>query len=460
MHLRLEQVVQYTEGTLLSGSDSIMISGVSTDSRKINAGDLFIALKGERFDAHEFIPSLLNQGIAAVLISDQFCLPAGEFSTAVIKVPDTLKALQKLAAGYRQLFPVPVVAVTGSVGKTTTKDLLAACLSPAFNTLKTQGNFNNEIGLPLTLLNLNTDHQAAVVEIGMRAPREIYELASVLQPSYAIITNVEAVHLETMGTLGNIAKAKCEVLEFIRAGCFALLHGDNELLLNTAAEYACRTFTFGYNENCDIQILSVKNNGTGIQVSLRLFAVKESFFLPLPVDQLSANLAAAVGMAFLMGVSLQAIKSALENFAPGDKRMNRIPLKEGGMVIDDTYNANPLSMVAALEACHQISQGRKKIAILGDMLELGQYEAEGHKNVGRKAAGLDFDILVTIGERAKYYKEGAIETGMSAEQIFQFTDPAEALKWIRENVSQQDVILFKASRGMQLDKLVQGFIAE
>lgn len=460
MHLRLEQVVQYTEGTLLSGSDAIMISGVSTDSRKINAGDLFIALKGERFDAHDFIPSLLNQGIAAVLISDQTCLPAGAFSTAVIQVQDTLKALQMLAAGYRQLFPVPVVAVTGSVGKTTTKDLLAACLNPAFHTLKTQGNFNNEIGLPLTLLNLNADHQAAVVEIGMRAPREIYELAYVLQPSYAIITNVEAVHLETMGSLENIAKAKCEVLEFIRTGFFALLHGDNELLLKTAAAYPCRTYTFGYNENCDIQILSVENDGNGIQVSLRLFAVRETFFLPLPVDQLAANLAAAVGMAFLLGVSLQAVKTALENFAPGDKRMNRITLKEGGIVIDDTYNANPLSMIAALEACPQISKGRKTVAVLGDMLELGQYETEGHKEVGRKAAALGFDMLVTIGERAKYYKEGAIEAGMSVEQIFQFTDSKEALQWIRENVSQQDVILFKASRGMQLDKLVQGFLSE
>lgn len=458
MQLRLAQLVQYTGGTLLSGSKSIMISGISTDSRQINAGDLFIALKGERYDAHDFIAGLLEKGIAAVLISDQTCLPDGNFSTAVIMVEDTLKALQKLAAAYRQLFPVPIVAVTGSVGKTTTKDLLAACLSPAFHTHKTQGNFNNEIGLPLTLLDLQAEHQVAVVEIGMRAPLEIHELASVLQPTHAIITNVEAVHLETMGSLENIAQAKCEVLEFIQPGCIALLHGDNELLLQTAAAYPCRKITFGYNENCDIQILSVINDGSGIQVSLRIFAVKETFFLPLPVDQLAANLAAAVGMASLLGVSLLAVKNALKNFAPGDKRMNRIPLKDGGMVIDDTYNANPLSMIAALEACRQISKGRKMIAVLGDMLELGQYESEGHKSVGRKAAALGFDILVTIGQRAKYYKEGALETGMPVEQIFQFTDSNEALKWIRENLSQKDVILFKASRGMHLDKLVQGFI--
>lgn len=459
MNLSLEDVIKSVDGKLLSGAESTCITGVSTDSRQISPGALFIALKGERFDAHDFIPAIIEQGIAAaVIISRTDIVPSSESTTAIIMVQDTLEALQKLAGSYRQLFSVPIIAITGSVGKTTTKDLLAECLSPYYQTLKTRGNYNNEIGLPLTLLGMEADHQAAVVEIGMRAPREIHQLAAILQPSYAIISNVEAVHLETMGSLENIARAKCEVLEFIRTGYFALINGDNDLLLHTAANYPCRIYTFGCRENCDIQIISVANDGIGIRVDLKVFACRESFYLPLPVVQLAANLASAVGMAFLMGVGLPTIKTALANFAPGDKRMNMIPLDAGGLLIDDTYNANPISAMAALEACQQMSQGRKTVAVLGDMLELGSYEIEGHKNVGKKAAELDIDIMVTIGERAKYYKEGAAEAGLPAAQIFQFTDSAEALKWINENVSPTDVILFKASRGMQLDKLVQGFI--
>ncbi len=459
MNISLDDVIQSVDGKLLSGAGSTCITGVSTDSRQISPGTLFIALQGERFDAHDFVPALIEQGIAAaVIISRRDCIPSGEFTTAIIMVQDTLEALQKLAGSYRQLFPIPVVAITGSVGKTTTKDLLAECLSPSYQTLKTRGNFNNEIGLPLTLLSMEADHQAAVVEIGMRAPREIHQLAAILQPSYAIITNVEAVHLETMDSLENIAKAKCEVLEFIRTGYFALINGDNELLLRTAANYPCRIYTFGYRESCDIQILSVENDGTGISVELKIFACREEFYLPLPVVQLATNLASAVAMAFLMGVGLPEIKIALANFSPGDKRMNMIALDAGGLVIDDTYNANPLSTMAALEACQQMSKGRKKVAVLGDMLELGNYEIEGHKNVGKKAAELDIDIMVTIGDRAKYYKEGAAEQGMPVERIFHFTDQTEALKWIKENISPADVILFKASRGMQLDKLVQDFI--
>lgn len=457
MKISLDDVIKSVSGVLLSGRGSTCITGISTDSRNINPEHLFIALKGERFDAHDFVSGLIERGIRAVIISRQDCIPANHFESAVILVQDTQEALQRLAASYRQLFRIPIVAITGSVGKTTSKDLLAECLSPRYNTLKTSGNFNNEIGLPLTLLRLEDDHQAAVVELGMRETGQIHQLAAVLQPSYAIISNVEAVHLESMGTLENIAKAKCELLEFIQPGGFALINGDNDLLLATAANYPCRIFTFGYRNGCDIQICSVENDDKGIRVYLKIFAVQEDFYLPLPVVQLASNLASVVGMAFLMGVSLAEIKEALADFTPGDKRMNMIALAEGGLVIDDTYNANPLSMIAALEACQQINRGRKKIAVLGDMLELGAYEIEGHKNVGRKAAQL-IDILVTIGDRAKYYREGAAEAGMPSEQIFCFTDSTEALKWISENVSPKDVILFKASRGMQLDKLVQDFI--
>ncbi len=459
MKLGLEFVMESTQGRLLTGSKSVEISGISTDSRLIKPGELFIALQGENFDGHDYILTALDQGAAAIVISRPDCLPADGANTAVILVNDTLEALQRLAAGYRQLFTIPVVAITGSVGKTTTKDILAECLSASFKTHKTKANYNNEIGLPLTILDLETEHQAAVLELGMRAPREIQQLASLLQPSYAIISNVEAVHLETMGSLTNIAQAKCEVLEFIKEGYFALVNGDNELLLKTAKNYSCRIFTFGYQAHNDIQILSVDNDGRGINVGLRIFACRDQFYLPLPVNQLATNLASAVGMAFLMGVSRSDMKTALAAFKPGGNRMNQIPLREGGLVIDDSYNANPLSMIAALEACREIAQGRRMVAVLGDMLELGTYEKEGHIKVGQKAAEIGLDLLVTIGERAQYYREGASQQGMSSSRIFHFSSREEALTWMKEHVRPADLVLFKASRGMQLDKLVHDWIS-
>lgn len=457
MKLAVDFIIAATGGKLLSGSAAALISGVSTDSRTIKPGELFVALSGERFDGHDFVPDLISKRVTAVLIARSDGISAAS-DTVVILVEDTLKALQNLAAAYRQTFTMPMVAVTGSVGKTTTKDMLAACLAKSFNTLKTEGNYNNEIGLPLTLLKLDEKHQAAVVEIGMRSAGEIRELSSLLQPSYAIITNVEPVHLETMGSLINIARAKCEVLEFIDQDGFALVNGDNELLLSTASDYSARIYTFGYQPHNDIQILAVENDGSKIKVDLRLFAYQDSFYLPLPANKLAANLAAAAGMAFLMGVNRQEIKAALAGFKAGDKRMNFIPLRAGGVVVDDTYNANPLSMMAALEACREMKQGRNIVAVLGDMLELGVYEKEGHMQVGHQAAQMDLDLLITIGERARYYKEGAIEQGMSPEKIHHFNRQPEALKWLRENIGPADLVLFKASRGQEFDKLLAAWL--
>jgi UDP-N-acetylmuramoyl-tripeptide--D-alanyl-D-alanine ligase len=453
MNLQLDFIIEAVSGRLLSGTCA-GITQVSTDSRKIAPGTLFVALKGERFDGHDFLVNAIEVGASAVLVSRRDVDLPSECKAAVILVDDTLVALQKLAACYRQLFSLPVVAITGSVGKTTTKDILADCLTSRYNTLKTQGNFNNEIGLPMTLFNLQPEHQAAVLEMGMRAPGEIRHLASLLHPDYAIITNVEPVHLETMGTLENIALAKCEVLEFIKDG-FALLNGDNQYLLNAASRFACKKYLFGFMDGNDIQIKSLVNDGKGIQVRLKIFACEEDYYLPLPVSQLAYNLAAAAGMAFLLGVRSDEIRASLKDFQPGGNRLNMTNLAGGGVLIDDSYNANPVSVMAALEACQKMSRGRRKVAILGDMLELGSYEKEGHLKAGRKAAEVEIDILVTIGPLAQYYREGALAQGMRESCIHHFESREEALVWLKANVSTDNVILVKASRGMHLDKLAQ-----
>lgn len=459
--LTINFIVQKTRGKMLSGKGESKVIAVNTDSRKIKKGDLFFALKGERFDGHDYICEVLEKGAAGVVLSDPDKIPLRELdnTAALIQVDDCLDALQKLAGAYRQLFDIPVVAVTGSVGKTTTKDILTSCLSSAYNTLKTEGNFNNEIGLPLSIFNLNREHEAAVFELAMRAPMEIDHLARVLMPDYAIISNVEPVHLETMGTVENIARAKCEVLNFISEDKFAFINGDNDLLLKTAKSYNCKKYSFGMNENCDVQILNVEySRRPGIRVDMKVFSESKSFELPVPSARMASNLASAVGIAYLLGMDLEEVKNNLLLYQSGNMRLKITDLAEGGAVVDDSYNANPLSMVAALESCREIANDRRVVAVLGDILELGSYEIEGHRQVGRKFAELGLDILVTIGERAKNIANAASDAGVSADCIKCFDLREEGLKWLKNNVSKKDLILFKGSRGMQMDKMLDDWL--
>ncbi|HBQ84980.1 MAG TPA: UDP-N-acetylmuramoyl-tripeptide--D-alanyl-D-alanine ligase, partial [Syntrophomonas sp.] len=338
MNLTLEYIAHHTGGKILHHNGQT-ITNISTDSRNLKPGALFFALDGENFDGHNFILNAINQGAAAVVVSKitKDCTKAG-----VILVPDTLEALQNLAAGYRNDFQLPVVGVTGSVGKTTTKDILANCLSQDRKTLKTSGNFNNEIGLPLTLLDLEPDHQAAVVELAMRAKGQIAKLALIARPTCAIITNVEPVHLETLGSLENIALAKCEILENIGPDGFAVINGDNHLLVKTAAVFNCKKYTFGTNRDCDIEIVNISNAEAGINIELRILDEKDVFYFPLPAPELAGNVAAAAAAAYLLGVSIDDIKKGIKDFQCSHNRLHIIDLPGGGKAINDTYNANPV----------------------------------------------------------------------------------------------------------------------
>jgi UDP-N-acetylmuramoyl-tripeptide--D-alanyl-D-alanine ligase len=458
MKLDINFVIDSVDGNFIAGHRQGTIVGVSTDSRKVNPGELFIALQGENFDGHNYIADVWKAGAAAVVVSKPVELPPDNNKGAVILVGDTLEALQKLAGRYRQLFNIPIIAITGSVGKTTTKDMLAESLATVYKTVKTPGNYNNEIGLPLTLLGINEQHQAAVVEMAMRAAGEIANLARIVRPTYAIITNVEPVHLETMKTIDNIARAKCELLQFIDRDKFALINGDNELLLKSAAEYPNPKYTFGYSNKCDIQIIDVENDGIGIRVGLRLLDVKESFYCPVPAKRLAPNIAAAAGLAYLMGVKPENIKKGIAIYKPSANRLKIINLSLGGAIIDDTYNANPLSMMSALEVCQHISAGRKTVAVLGDMFELGDFEKEGHFQVGERVAKLGLDRLVTIGQRAEYIEQGALLNGMPNDRVVHFGSREASLSWLKKHVGQNEVILFKGSRAMQLDKLVEAWL--
>jgi UDP-N-acetylmuramoyl-tripeptide--D-alanyl-D-alanine ligase len=454
MKLSLDYICQAVSGEILKGDKKTSINGITTDSRQISPGALFFALKGEQYDGHNFVLEALEKGASAAVISESIDISRIRPEQVVIKVNDTLQALQDLAQSYRQQFNLPVIAVTGSVGKTTTKDIIASCLQSRFNTLKTEGNLNNDIGVPLTIFQLERNYQAAVLELAMRARGEIKRLAKISRPTGAVITNIEPVHLETMQTIENIALSKCEVLSELDKDNFALINGDDELLVNTAQNYSCKLFTFGRKKTCDFQIKKVTVENKGIEVDIRLIDKEDRFYFPVPSVKLAYNVAGGIAAAYLLGINIEETKTRLAKFIPSGNRLNIIYLPEGGIIINDTYNANPISMTAALETSKAIRKTGKLIAVLGDMFEMGDYEISGHMEVGRKVYETGVDILVAVGERAEHIAKGAIEAGMPSEQVYHFASKPEGLELLLKIHSTRDTILFKASRGMEFETLV------
>jgi len=460
VQVSLNFVCRSINGRIMEGNDRDIITGVTTDSRRVEEGALFIALPGEKFDGHDFVATALAEGARAVVVSrvTDIGFRPGEDKTLIV-VDDTLQALQALAASYRKCFDIPVIAVTGSVGKTTIKDLIALFLSSTWKTLKTQGNYNNDIGLPLTLLQLDESYQAAVVEMGMSALGEIQRLAAIAQPRFALISNIEPVHLETLGSLENIARAKCEVLSQIPDDGFALINGDYKLLVETAREYSCPKYTFGYNGDCDFQLVNCLVSNTGMEIKMRYQNQQETLYFPLPARRLALNIVAAAALAYLLGIDMESIKSSLIDYKPSGNRLNIINLESGGAVINDTYNANPVSMAAALETGLELAAPGKYQAVLGDMFELGSLETEAHLRVGQIAYTSGVDLLVAVGNLAQNIARGALEAGMNPMQVHHFPNKAEALEYLQDRVDNQSTLLFKASRGMQLETLVDELFA-
>lgn len=458
MQLTLGYINETTGGQLVRGQDQMIITGVTTDSRQVKPGDVFFALRGENFDGHDYVKQAFVQGAAAAVISDKVKQNFDEYNQGVILVEDTLQALQDLAADWRQQFAIPLIAITGSVGKTTTRDIMSAVLSTRWTTLTTEHNYNNDIGLPLTLLRLDAKHQTAVVEMAMRGPGEILRLARIARPTAAIITNVEPVHLETLGSLENIARAKCEILSSVQD--FAVINGDNHLLRKEAAEYSCPCYTFGYNEDCDFRILKAEVRKRQLNITVRLLKEEVSFEFAIPAAKLAGNIVAAAAVGYLYGMSADQILMGLQQYKPTGNRLNISPLSEGGVLINDTYNANPVSMAAALEAGRELAGNSQFVAVLGDMYELGDYEIKGHQEVGAKAAQVGVDLLITVGSKGYLIAEEAQNCGLASNKVYHFLEKEDSINFLRSRVSKQDTVLFKASRGMRLETLIQDWLTQ
>ncbi|HYF82038.1 MAG TPA: UDP-N-acetylmuramoyl-tripeptide--D-alanyl-D-alanine ligase [Clostridia bacterium] len=448
--LSIGEITASAQGTLVNSDRDFLVNGVSIDSRRINPGNMFIALKGESFDGHDFISTAIENG-AAVVVTQK---PLNECSIPYILVGDTLKALQDIARYYRGKFQIPFVAVTGSSGKTTTKDMIASVLSQKFNVLKTEGNFNNAIGLPLTLLKLQYDHEIAILEMGMNSPGEISLLSDIVRQDIAVISNVGNAHIEKLGSRENILKAKLEVFDYFDSSSTAVINGDNDMLSDFSSE-KYRVIRYGLEKSNDLYAFGIKEKGEdGIDFEVNKGGASESFTVLLPGMHNVYNALSAIAVARLFDMKGSDIRKGLLSFKPSKMRMDIINTSNGVKIINDAYNANPESMKAAINVLQSLKAGGKSVCITGDMLELGDASEGEHYNIGAYAAEIGVDIIVAIGNFSDAVKKGAEDSGMSKNNLYAFLVKDEAASTLDKIIRPGDVVLVKGSRVMKMENIV------
>ncbi len=441
------------------------IAGVVIDSRKATAGSLFVALKGERRDGHEFIEDAVKNGARAILCNEQWPGPPKSVDVepgkqppalpqdvvACFRTEDTLYALQELAGHWRRKFRVRVIGITGSVGKTSTKELVASVTSQRFSTLKSEGNYNNEIGLPLTLLKLQPHHQVAVLEMGMYAIGEIARLAEISRPEIGVVTNVGPVHLERLGTIERIAQAKAELVQALPPEGVAILNADDPLVNAMAGKTQARVFRYGMTPESDLWAEEVESLGMdGIRFWLHYGDERLNVHLPLLGTHSVHTALRATAVGLVLGMPWEEILRGLQG-EDAQLRLLVTPGMNGSMVLDDTYNASPDSTIADLNLLADM-EGRK-IAVLGDMLELGSYEEKGHQLVGRRAADV-VSKLITVGPRAAIIGQEALACGMDGKDVYMVESNEEAVEILRKILKPGDYVLVKGSRSMRMEEIV------
>jgi UDP-N-acetylmuramoyl-tripeptide--D-alanyl-D-alanine ligase len=439
------------------------IRNLSTDSRSIKRGDLFVALQGERFDGHEFVPAILAKGAVGAIVHDQYRLPPGQKTVGrsapfLLGVRDPLFAYQQLATHHRSRFVIPVVAVTGSNGKTTTKDMVAAVLAQRWRTLKTEGNYNNRIGVPSTLFRLTFRHQAAVIELGVDAQGQTTRLCEIVGPTVGLITNIGPDHLEFFGSMEGSAQAKAELLDVLPIEGTAILNADDPYFDYLAARARCRVVSFGLSQKADVratQMRSDSKKGTTFHLLLPGKARHISVTMKVHGTHNVTNALAAAAVGYALNLSGSVIAHGLAKFRPAAMR-SQVLVHHGVHIISDCYNANPASMKAAIQLLAQWSPARDRVAVLGDMLELGADSQAMHREVGQFLVTNQVSRLVACGSLGREIAEGARNAGMPTSSIIEAPDAAAAVEAVRTMVRQGDVVLVKASRGMRMEQVVQG----
>ena len=448
--ITLGQLLQAVNGQLLGEFDkNAPISHVDTDSRDIHPGSLFIPLAGERFDGHAYINAALESGAVGCLTQrERESYQPGKF---YVKVSSTQRALRDLAAWYKEQFHIPFVAVTGSVGKTTAKDMLAAVLGVKYKVLKTEGNFNNNIGLPLTLLRLDSSHQIGVVEMGMDKFGEIDFLGGIVKPEVGVITNIGDAHIERLGSRENIFKAKCELLPHIKEDGLLVLNGDDPMLSTLRGKTPVQTVFCGQGEGLEYRAQILGGDGVShIHCRLTTPSMDREVCIPALGEHMVYPTLIAAAVAERFGLTPDEIEQGIRQFVPTRMRMNILRRGNGIIILDDTYNANPQSMRAAISVLSD-SQSSYKIAVLGDMLELGPFSPALHAEVGEYLGQAGIQCLVAVGEQSAAMAQGARDAGVP--QVLYCQDKGEAMERLPMLLRRDCTILVKASRGMKMEDI-------
>lgn len=460
--LSLSEIAQAVQAKLTSENFQIEPKGASIDTRKLEPGQLFFALKGEKTDGHSYLAEAQRLGaVAAVVRHVPPEFQKADFPLLLVREPE--KALQQLASVQRSLMQGPLIAITGSTGKTTTKDILAAILAERGDILSTQGNYNNQLGLPLTLLSLEEKHWAVITEMGMGNLGEIDLLAKIAEPTHGIITNIGYAHQEVLGSQEKIAQAKAELFPHISPSGGVVLNKQDQLILKPWLQnLSCPVSWFDYLPPADLWPTEIQPNKRDYGYTYQICAEGKRIpvTLSIPGKHNIINSLAAASIARQLGLSWEEIRAGLSKVRLTPMRLEIIQLSEQELtVINDAYNASPDSMVSALEVLREVGGKRRRIAILGDMYELGQHSVQCHLEVGKKTEAIQPTYLITVGELAKHIAKGAIRAGLSEGSTRSFQSNQEALSHLKKIINPGDVVLIKGSRGVKMEEIITGLSA-
>lgn len=426
--------------------ENARVCNISNDSRDIKEDTIYAAIVGERLDGHDFARAALENGAIAAIVEKRV-------TEKDILVKDTRRALKDIAMGYRSRFDIPFLAVTGSSGKTTTKDMLYFAVSESRKTLRNLGNLNSEIGLPMTVFNLDESHECAVLEMGMYVQGEIDYLAEIVKPHFAIITNVGVAHIQSAGSRENILKAKMEIANYMTQSDVLLINGDNDMLqtVDTGA-IKPSVYKYGLEEHNDIRLISYETTESGMKIRADILGKITEYEIPTLGIHNIYNSLSVMGLCSLMGLDMKKSAEGIRKYQPSKYRME-IKSVSGKTLIEDFYNANPDSLRASIETFRQM-QGERKVAVLADMLELGEISEKEHMNAGIQASEI-FDVIICIGSDAKYIGKGAIENGFDKGRVYYFANNEEAVSEINSILRPGDAVLMKGSRGMKLEEVAE-----
>ena len=452
MEIYIKDIIKLCDGKLLSGDENIVINNIKIDSRKINDGDIYVGIRGEVNDGNIFFEDAINRGAKAIIV-DNSKLDYDKYSdVTIVLVKDTVWCLQELARYKRSLFKGEVIAITGSVGKTTTKDMVASILSEKYKVLKTEGNYNNHIGLPLTILNYTLE-DVMVVELGMSHEGELSLLSRIAKPTLSIITNVGTAHIGNLGSRENILMAKLEILDGMDNKKL-IINNDNDMLHEYYVKNSDNVITVGINSSSMYRAVNVRDNCLFFDIDGYLENVKNVYMNEAYI----INLLVGYAVGSLLGLTNEEYLNGVKKVTLSSKRLEMVMNKYGYNIINDSYNANYDSMKVGLEYLHNINYSGRKIAVLADMLELGEYSKKMHEDVGIEVVKNKIDVLVTVGEYARYINDKAISVGFNKNNSYHFNNNIECIDFLKRFLKREDTILFKGSNGMKLYEIIDEII--